>query len=141
MTITDAVLSTAFDGPMLERADAGQQLHVRVDVNVADDTDYTGWLRVVVMGAGDIPIWSMRTAEGVLLGGTPGRFRVRFTVPSTPALNGSFRIAASLHDAVTDNPTSARSFNDLMRMTSTDLPGILAVDFRADVDALPSVPA
>ena len=142
MTIVDAVISEVEDGPMISRIDGGRPLHVRVDVNVAGDTDYTGWLRVVIMGAGDIPIWSMRTPEGVLLGTTPGRFRVRFTVPSTPALNGSFRIAASLHDAVTEHPTSARSFNDLMRMTSTELPGILAVDFRSDVVALPtSVPA
>jgi ABC-2 type transport system ATP-binding protein len=141
MSITDAVLSAVPDGPAISRIDAGRPLHVRVDVNVADDTDYLGWLRVVIMGAGDIPIWSMRTDPGVLLGATPGVYRVRFTVPAVPALNGSFRLATSLHDSVTDHPTSARAFNDLLRMTSDDLPGVLAVGFQSDVVTLPTVPA
>jgi hypothetical protein len=94
-----------------------------------------------VMGAGNIPAWSMRSSAAEPLGDQPGRHRVRFTVPSTPPLNGSFRLAVSVHDGTTDAPTTARTFNELVRILSGELPGILAVPFHAETVALPQVQA
>ncbi len=141
MTIADAVVSAVPDGPAAEAMEAGQAAHVRVDVDVADDTHFTGDVLVVVMGAGNIPIWSMRTSEAERLGQRPGRYRVRFTVPSLPPLNGLFRLAVTVHDAATDAPTTARVFNELFRVHTGDLPGIVAVPFETAVAELPVVSA
>jgi ABC-2 type transport system ATP-binding protein len=140
MTIVEAVLSAEPDGPVLTHAEGGEQAHVRVDVKVADDTDYEAWLRVVLMGAGDIPIWSMRTGESDFLGATPGLYRFHFTVPCLPQLNGSFRLATSLHDSRTDDATSARAFNEIVTLSSGTDPGILTVDYRSALVTLPGVP-
>ncbi|MGB8650605.1 MAG: ABC transporter ATP-binding protein [Mycobacteriales bacterium] len=139
MTIADAVVSDSPDGPAAEVLRPGRPAHVRVDVDVADDTDYLGDVMVVVMGVGNIPIWSMRSAAQ--LGDRPGRFRVRFAVPSLPQLNGAFRLAVSLHDGTTGAPTSARAFNEVFRVQSSELPGLVSVPFESDSDELPSVSA
>ena len=141
MTIADAVVSATFDGPHADRVEAGQPLYVRVDVDVDADTDYSGDVIVVLMGAGNVPVWSMRSEKGLHLGKQPGRFRVRLTVPSAPPINGAFRLAASVHDNVTDAPTTARTFNELVKMHSGNLPGFLAVPYHAETVPLPQVEA
>jgi ABC-2 type transport system ATP-binding protein len=141
MTILDAVVSDSPDGPAAQHLTAGQPAYVRVDLNVATDTDYLGWLQVVLMGPGDVPLWSMRSTPSEGLGGQPGRFRIRYTVPRVPALNGPYRLGVSVHDSVTGSATTARAFNDLVHLHSGDLPGLLAVPFDTDTAALPSVPA
>ncbi|MCW2600299.1 MAG: transporter ATP-binding protein match [Frankiales bacterium] len=141
ITIVDAVVSATVDGPATEDAEPGQPLHVRVDVDVAEDADYTGDVVVVVMGAGNFPIWSMRSSEAARLGDRPGRYRIRFVVPSVPQVNGSFRLAVAVYDATADAPAASRTFNEIFRVHSGELPGIVAVPFGTEHTELPAIPA
>jgi ABC-2 type transport system ATP-binding protein len=141
ITITDAVLSSTPDGPAADLVQTGQPVHLRIDLDVAPDTDYLGQVMAVVMGAGNVPIWSMRTTASHRIGDQPGHYRVRFTVPHVPPINGAFRIAVNVQDTHTDTVTAARTFNDLFRIHTGTLPGIITVPFKTDVADFPAVSA
>jgi ABC-2 type transport system ATP-binding protein len=139
ITIADAVVSTTIDGPAAQTITAGELVHVRVDLDVADNTDYTGDVMAVVMGAGNIPIWAMRTTPSSRVGDRSGRYRVRFTVPNLPPINGSFRVAVNIQDVATETLTAARTFNDLFSVRSGDLPGIVTVSCESRTTELPAI--
>ena len=139
ITITDAMMSSTVDGPLAEVVEAGREAFVRVHLNVSDDAGFLADVQVVVMGAGNIPIWSMRSSEAQRLGDRPGRFQVRFTIPNMPPLNGAFRLGVSVHDAHTDAPATAFTTNDLFRVHSGELPGIVTVPFVSDAFEQPSI--
>jgi ABC-2 type transport system ATP-binding protein len=140
MTVIDAVVSDTLDGPATNHLLAGRSVHVRVDVHVSPDTDYQGDVRVVLMGPGEVPLWSMRSQPGTPLGEDPGQYRVRFLVPHVPPANGPYRLAVSIHDTLTDSATTARAFNDLVQLRSGDHPGLLAVPFETETVSLPTTP-
>ena len=129
ITITAAALCNTPDGPLAEVVEAGQEAFVRVDLTVADNTDFTADVQAVVMGAGNIPIWSMRSSDAERLGDRPGHFQIRFTIPRMPPLNGAFRLAVSVHDAHTDAPVTTLTTNEVFRVRSGELPGILTIPF------------
>jgi ABC-2 type transport system ATP-binding protein len=124
-----ATVSAERGGPAAAALEAGRPFHLRVEVEVEPRSDgaYSGSVHAVVMGAGDIPVWSMRTPDGQGVPAVPGRYLVDFQVPSTPALNGAYRIAVQVEETTTGNPVTARSFDEVFWMTSGTLPGILTV--------------
>lgn len=135
IVVLDAVVSATAGGPQAETLRAGEPFHLRVDVEVEPRTtgQFAGTVHAVVMGAGDIPLWSLRTAPDQAVPAVPGRWSVAFEVPRTPPLNGAYRVAVQVEDAATGQPVTARTFDTVFWMTSGDLPGILAVAASATV--------
>ena len=134
MVVLHATASTTRGGPPAKRICAGEDLHVRVLVEVlAAGTSYPGSVVVVVMGAGDIPIFSLRTAPGDTVPGLAGRYTVDFTVAAVPALNGAFVLAVQIEDATTGTAVTARRFDDAFWVESGALPGLLTVSSSSTV--------
>ena len=124
-------------GPKQLRFAAGEPLHLRVECEVLpSDEVYPGEVGVVVMGAGDIPVWSMRTPKGQGLPAVPGRYCVEFAVDGVPRLNGAFIVGVQVDHAETGLPITARRFDDAVWVETGDLPGLL--DVPAEVKVVPA---
>ena len=129
-----ATLSRTPGGPAAGRFRADAPMHLRVECEVlAGATVYPGDVRVVVMGAGDIPVFSLRTPVGAGLPAVPGRYRVDFTVDAVPRLNGAFILGVQVDHAETGLPITARRFDEVFWVETGDLPGLLDVPARAVV--------
>ncbi len=135
IVVRSATVSDSPGGPRATALTAGQPCHLRVEVEVEPRSDgaYAGIVHAVVMGAGDIPVWSMRMPANQVVPAVPGRWFVDFAVPATPALNGAFRIAVQVEEPTSGNPVTARAFDDVFWMTSGELPGILTVPASSEV--------
>ena len=135
IVVRGATVSARRGGPRADALAAGTAFHLRVEVEVEPRRDgaYAGIVHAVVMGAGDIPVWSMRMPAGQVVPAVPGRYHVDFAVPATPALNGAYRIAVQVEEPTSGNPVTARAFDDVFWMTSGDLPGILTVPSSSEV--------
>ena len=135
IVVRSATVSDSPGGPRATALTAGQPCHLRIEVEVEPRSDgaYAGIVHAVVMGAGDIPVWSMRMPAGQVVPAVPGRWFVDFAVPTTPALNGAFRIAVQVEEPTSGNPVTARAFDDVFWMTSGELPGILTVPASSEV--------
>jgi ABC-2 type transport system ATP-binding protein len=132
-----ATASTTVGGPAVGRFEAGQPFHLRVECEVLPSREiYPGEVGVVVMGAGDIPVFSMRTPEGAGLPASPGRYVVDFAVDATPPLNGAFIVGVQVDHAETGLPITARRFDDALWVETGDLPGLL--DIPAKVTVIPA---
>ncbi len=129
--VTSATISAAPGGPRAENLSAGQPLHLRIETDGEPRSDVDYSLHAVVMGAGDIPIWSMRTTTP--LPGSQRRHTVDFAVDAAPALNGAYRVAVQLDDASTGLPITARTFDDVFWMRNGDPLCILSVPFTSEV--------
>jgi ABC-2 type transport system ATP-binding protein len=131
IVVRSAVVSAVPGGPQAEELVTGAPLHLRVEVEVQPRSDgaYSGTVHAVVMGAGDIPIWSMRSPEAVPA--VPGRYVVDFDVPAAPALNGAYRVAVGVDHAETGLPITARTFDEVFWMRNGDPHCILTVPFRS----------
>ncbi|MCA1713195.1 MAG: ABC transporter ATP-binding protein [Actinobacteria bacterium] len=137
--ILSATVSATPGGPAAVALDAGQPLFLRVELEVEPrtDTPYAGAVHAVVMGAGDIPLWSMKTPKSDVVPAVPGRYVTDFAVDALPALNGAYRIGIQVEEPISGNPVSVRVFDDVFWVTSGDLPGILTVPFTSEVRPLP----
>ena len=123
--------SAAGGGPEDGPFEAGRPLHLQVEVEVLAGTALgPATMTAVVMGAGDIPVFSTTTGSGELLPADPGRYTVEFAVPSLPPLNGAFRVAVRVDDAETGGVAAAHVFDRLLRMDSGG-GGILTVPSTA----------
>jgi ABC-2 type transport system ATP-binding protein len=123
-----AIPSLTAGGPRTAEVLAGQPLHVCVEVEVLAAADvFAGDVIVVLVGAGDIPIFSMRTPPGQGVPAVPGRYTVEFVVEHAPALNGSFILAVQVEDPETGYPLAVARFDEAVKGRGGDLPGILAV--------------
>jgi ABC-2 type transport system ATP-binding protein len=132
-----ATASTSVGGPAAGRFAAGQPFHLRVECEVLRSREiYPGEVGVVVMGAGDIPIFSMRTPKGAGLPASPGRYVVDFAVDAMPPLNGAFIVGVQVDHAETGLPITARRFDDALWVETGDLPGLL--DIPAKVTVIPA---
>jgi ABC-2 type transport system ATP-binding protein len=126
--------STSPGGPAHGRFSAGRPFHLRVECEVLPgDEVYPGEVAVVLMGAGDIPVFSMRTSRGAGLPAVPGRYVVDFAVETFPALNGAFILGVQVDHAETGLPITARRFDPALRIDSGVLPGLLDVAATARV--------
>jgi ABC-2 type transport system ATP-binding protein len=130
-----AVVSQTSGGPAATELVAGLPFHLRVELEVEPRSDgaYAGTVHAVVMGGGDIPIWSMRTPPDAGVPAVPGRYVTEFRVDRTPALNGSYRVAVQVEEPSSGKPVTARVFDPGFRVSSGELPGVLAVPFTSQV--------
>ena len=132
--IHGAVISAQPGGPRAERLKAGEAAHVRIDIEVlAGAATVPTSVAAVVMGAGDIPIFSMRTADAQALPASPGRYLVDFRVERLPPLNGGFVLATQVDDPVTGQLVAVRRFDDAVWVESGTAPGLLDVPTQATV--------
>ena len=136
VVVRAAHASAAPGGPAAGRFRAGDALHVHVECEVLPgDEVYPGEVGVVVMGAGDIPVFSMRTPKGAGLPAVPGRYAVDFAVEAVPPLNGAFVLGVQVDHAETGLPITARRFDEVIWVETGHLPGLLDVPATAVVSA------
>jgi hypothetical protein len=92
------------------------------------------------MGAGDIPVFSVRTPAGAGLPASPGRSTVHFEV-EVPRINGAFVIGVQVDGGASGRPVTARRFDDVFWVESGTLPGLLHVPARSSVTSGERAPA
>ncbi len=135
VSVLSAVASQHAGGPPCSRFLAGSTLHLRVECEVLPgDSVYPGDVKVVVMGAGDIPVFSLRTPEGHGLPAVPGRYCVDFEL-QVPPLNGAFIVGVQVDHSETGLPITARRFDAALWVETGTLPGLLSVPATATVSA------
>ena len=123
--VHDAVVSHTPGGPRSDRFEAGRPMHLRLDVEVVDGpTVHAGDVRVVFMGAGDIPVFGLRTPSP--MPARAGRYAVDFAL-QTPPLNGAFIVGVQVDEPSTGLPITARRFDHAVWVETGTLPGILSV--------------
>ena len=122
-----ATVSATRGGPSAVRFTAGSPLHLRVECEVLPEPQAAADVAAVVMGAGDIPVFSLRTPPGAGLPAQPGHCVVDFVVPAVPPLNGAFVVGVQVDDARTGRAVAARRFDDAFWVQSGPLPGLLHV--------------
>ncbi len=126
-----AVVSHERGGARSDRFEAGTPMHLRLEVEVVDGpTVHAGDVRVVLMGAGDIPVFGLRTE--VPLPPQAGRYAVDFTL-ETPRLNGAFIVGVQVDEPSTGLPITARRFDDAVWVETGTLPGLLDVPAQVEV--------
>ncbi len=129
--IRSAVVSGSKGGERCGRFSPGDTLHLRVEVEaVPGPTVHAGEVRVVFMGAGDIPAFSLRAPSP--LPPRAGRYAVDFAL-EVPRLNGAYIVGVQVQEPQSGLPIAARRFDDAVWVESGDLPGILDVPARAEV--------
>ena len=134
VVVNSAVASDACGGARRGRFAAGEPFHLRVECEVLPSEEvYPGEVGVVVMGAGDIPVWSMRTPKGAGLPAQPGRYVVDFAIDAVPPLNGAFIVGVQVDHAETGLPITARRFDEAIWVETGELPGLLDVPAKATV--------
>ncbi len=129
--VHSAVPSHAPGGPRSGRFRAGETLHLRLDVEVEPGpTVHAGDVKVVFMGAGDIPVFSLRTDTP--LPPQAGRYTVDFAL-EVPRLNGAFVVGVQVDEPRTGLPITARRFDDAVWVETGALPGLLDVPAQVQV--------
>ncbi len=125
--VHDAVASATPGGPRSGRFSAGDTLHLRLDIEVQPGPSvHAGDVRVVLMGAGDIPVFALRTPPGQGLPPVAGRYAVDFTL-EVPRLNGAFIVGVQVDEPGSGLPITARRFDSAIWVETGDLPGLLDV--------------
>jgi ABC-2 type transport system ATP-binding protein len=111
----------------------GEPFAVRVEVEVLDGSaPVGGQVTVVVMGAGDFPIWVMGSDGRGVVPAVPGRYWVDFVVPALPPVMGGFVVAVSVTDPESGTLMAARRFDEAFTIKgNTDL-GIVDVPYVAE---------
>jgi ABC-2 type transport system ATP-binding protein len=111
----------------------GEPLAVRVEVEVLEGTDpYGGQVTLIVLGAGDIPIWVMGQDGRGVVPPVPGRYYVDFVVPEVPPVVGSFIIAASVYDPDSNALLSHARFYETLHFKGNNSLGIVDVRYTAE---------
>jgi ABC-2 type transport system ATP-binding protein len=119
---------------------AGDPLTVRVEVGVSPRlAPRVGSVVAVVMGAGDIPVWVMRSGRDVLPTDRPGVWALAFAVADCPPLHGAFQVAVRVDDVDGAVLGMARSEGTFWVRSGQDL-GLLAVPYRVDATVGVAVP-
>jgi ABC-2 type transport system ATP-binding protein len=113
---------------------AGDPVGVRAELSVsAEVLPRVGAVVVVVMGAGDIPVWVMRAGPD-RLPDRPGTWTLDFAVPECPPLHGAFQVAIRVDDVGGAAMGVARSADTFWVRSGQDA-GLLAVPYRVDTTA------
>jgi ABC-2 type transport system ATP-binding protein len=113
MLVLSAVASSTRGGAPVDRIDPGKPLHVRVEVEVQPGAGMVaGVVQVVVMGAGDIPVLLLRTAEAESVPAVPGRVTVDLELPEMPPLVGAFVLGVTVSDVDSGRAITARRFSE-----------------------------
>ena len=123
---------TVGDTPGSVRGDftGGDPVSVRTGMTVsAGLAPRVGEVLVVVMGAGDYPIWVMRAGPDELPTGEPGDWTLDFSVDAMPALHGAFQVAVRVDDVDGNTIGVVRSKETFWVRSGQDA-GLLAVPYR-----------
>jgi hypothetical protein len=91
---------------------------------------------VVVMGAGDYPVWVMQADRDRLPTDRPGRWTLDFAVAGCPPLHGAFQVAIRVDDVDGAVIGVVRSPDTFWVRSGQDV-GLLAVPYRVDTTADP----
>ena len=111
----------------------GQPFAVRVEVEVLDGPDpIGGQVTVIVLGAGDIPIWVMGQDGRGVVPPVPGRYYVDFVVPSLPPVVGAFIVAVSVTNPENDDVLAHARFYETLHFKGNTNLGIVDVQYSAD---------
>ncbi len=87
----------------------GDPLHIRVPVVIDDRWSAPlGALKVVILGVGDVPVWSMAAERDQLPNGS-GEWALDFDVAKCPPLTGRFVVATELTNGSGDTVASMRT--------------------------------
>jgi ABC-2 type transport system ATP-binding protein len=135
VVVHSATVSSTPGGPPCDRFAAGEPLHLAVECEVLPGHDRPSDVVAVVMGAGDIPVFAVRTEPGRGLPPDPGGSTVRFEV-TVPPLNGAFVVGVQVEaqsDGGAGRPVTARRFDQVFRVQSGPLAGLLHVPASATV--------
>jgi hypothetical protein len=97
------------------------------------------WVRAVVMGVGDIPIWEM-IAKRTDLPSDESDWLLTFMVPSCPPIRGRFVLGVSLMCA-SDQPIAAIRSRHAFEVRAEPGAGILHVDYRVSAEPSAGAPA
>ena len=98
-----------------------------------------GWVRAVVMGVGDIPIWEM-IAKRTDLPSDESDWLLTFMVPSCPPIRGRFVLGVSLMSA-SDQPIAAIRSRHAFEVRAEPGAGILDVDYQVSGEPSAGAPA
>jgi len=110
----------------------GQPFAVRVEVEVLDGTDpIGGQVTLIVLGAGDIPIWVMGQDGRGVVPAVPGRYYVDFVVPELPPVMGSFIVAVSVTDPDNGDVLAHARFYETLHFKGNTNLGIVDVRYSA----------
>jgi ABC-2 type transport system ATP-binding protein len=122
---------TVGEVPGAERGEfaGGDPVGIRVGLTVSPAmAPRIGDVVVIVMGAGDYPVWVMRAGPDALPP-EPGRWTVDFAVPECPPLHGAFQVAVSVDD-VDGTPIGVARSADTFWVRSGQDAGLLAVPYQ-----------
>ncbi len=132
---------TVGEVPGAERGEfaGGDPIGIRVAMTVSPAmAPRVGEVVVVVMGAGDLPVWVMRAAGDQLPTG-PGDWTLDFAVAECPLLHGAFQVAVRVDDVDGTAIGVERSAETFWVRSGQDA-GLLAVPYQVAAAARP-VPA
>ncbi|HEU0131619.1 MAG TPA: ABC transporter ATP-binding protein [Mycobacteriales bacterium] len=128
--IHGAIVSDVPGGDPKDGFFGGEPLAIRVEVEVLDGTaPIGGQVQVVVLGAGDIPIWVMGQDGSAVVPNRPGRYWVDFVVPELPPVMGSFIVAVGVTDPDTGDTLATGRFHDTFRIRGNSSAGIVDVRY------------
>jgi ABC-2 type transport system ATP-binding protein len=126
---------TIGDGPGQARGEfaGGDPIAIRVEMSVSPAMAPTiGGVVVVVMGAGDLPVWVMDAGRDQLPG-EPGDWTLDFAVAASPPLHGAFQVAVRVDDRNGTAIGVERSADTFWVRSGKDA-GLLAVPYQVDTE-------
>jgi len=132
VVVRAATVSRERDGEPSGRFRAGDLLHLAVELEVLPGHGTASAVAAVVMGAGDIPVFSVRTPPGAGLPAEPGCSTVHVEL-QVPPLNGAFVVGVQVDDEASGRPVTARRFDAAFWVESGPLPGLLHVPATTSV--------
>jgi ABC-2 type transport system ATP-binding protein len=128
------VFSNRAGGPPIERVAPGESLAIRVPVTIGEHwIGRVDHVRLVVMGVGDIPIWSM-TIPAADLPQRAGDWALDFVVPECPPLRGRFVVAVQLSREAGQAIAAMRTSN-AFEITGAQKIGLIKVDYVGYAEA------
>ena len=135
LSFTDVVFSARPGGAAITSVAPGDPLSVRVHAEVgAHWVDQIERARLIIMGVGDIPIWTMSMTRDQLPD-KPGTWELDFAVEHCPPLRGRFAAAIQLLQDSGDLVGIHRT-SHAFKVTGDHKVGILRVPFTADARAV-----
>jgi len=140
VVVHSATVSRTPGGPPCGRFAAGDLLHLRVACEVLPGHGEASDVAAVVMGAGDIPVFSVRTAPGAGLPASPGCSTVQVEL-TVPPVDGAFVVAVQVDGGASGRAVTARRTDEVFRVESGTLPGLLHVPARVSVASGERTPA
>jgi len=133
IVITEIVVSAEPGGPLLAEFRAGEPMALRVGLDIrADQAGAPAELMAVVMGAGGLPVWSMRVSGDAVPSGA-GTWAVDF-LATCPAVLGGFQVAVQLSGA-DGVPLAVRQGSDVFWVRGDARVGLLDLPYRVEVSA------